>query len=219
MTDSTTRSASASIDPFHQKFDCLYDGDINACDKDCKQLGECKRRTPGKASPPSVAATGDEVWEVSSRTISCLFATEDAAKSFIATLPASVGGGMQVAKRFVLGAARSSRPMLDDLPWVLGLVNMPYTSEASGTRVVGVKIDSEAFAKWKGSDHPYMHEPIDWLRDRLTVSAIPQPVATVPAEELSQLYGLLIEERTEDAIAFIRRWVNGTDGTDAGRKA
>jgi hypothetical protein len=108
MTDSTTRSASASIDPFHQKFDCLYDGDINACDKDCKQLGECKRRTPGKASPPSVAATGDEVWEVSSRTISCLFATEDAAKSFIATLPASVGGGMQVAKRFVLGAARSS---------------------------------------------------------------------------------------------------------------
>lgn len=38
----------SSGDPFFQQFDCHYDGDINRCDKDCRQLGECKRRTTGK---------------------------------------------------------------------------------------------------------------------------------------------------------------------------
>lgn len=37
----------ASADVFAQNLDCHYDGDIDRCDKDCKHLGECKRRTTG----------------------------------------------------------------------------------------------------------------------------------------------------------------------------
>lgn len=49
-------------------FDCHYDGDINRCDKDCKQIGECKRRTTGVPSagvqtfavaPPINGQTGE----------------------------------------------------------------------------------------------------------------------------------------------------------------
>lgn len=46
-------------DVLWERFDCHYDGDINACDKDCKQLGVCKRRTSSDATsqPPSIAGS------------------------------------------------------------------------------------------------------------------------------------------------------------------
>jgi hypothetical protein len=39
-----------------QMFDCHYNGDINACDKDCKTLGACKRRT---GAPESKKMSGE----------------------------------------------------------------------------------------------------------------------------------------------------------------
>lgn len=41
------------------KFDCHYDGDINACDKNCRELGECKRRTSGVKSHAYTRAPKD----------------------------------------------------------------------------------------------------------------------------------------------------------------
>ena len=62
--------ASSDGDPFFIPFDCHYDGDINRCDKDCKQLGECKRRTTGKQQSaikettmfPKIIVNNDVVW-------------------------------------------------------------------------------------------------------------------------------------------------------------
>lgn len=45
---------SQPVDVFaSQRFDCHYDGDITRCDKDCAQIGACKRRTQDVV--PSVA--------------------------------------------------------------------------------------------------------------------------------------------------------------------
>lgn len=45
---------------FVGKFDCHYDGDINRCDKNCRELGECKRRTSGVRSSTE-AMTANQV--------------------------------------------------------------------------------------------------------------------------------------------------------------
>jgi hypothetical protein len=53
-------------DPFFREFDCHYDGDINRCDKNCKQLGVCKRRTSGPIAPSHAAPVGEQSFTVDS---------------------------------------------------------------------------------------------------------------------------------------------------------
>ena len=43
-------------DVFFRPFDCHFDGDISKCDKDCQQLGVCKRRTSTPSSTERDAA-------------------------------------------------------------------------------------------------------------------------------------------------------------------
>lgn len=48
-------AAQPFTDSLPQSFDCHYDGDIERCDKDCKQIGACKRRT--SVAHPTESAT------------------------------------------------------------------------------------------------------------------------------------------------------------------
>jgi hypothetical protein len=51
----------------------------------------------------TVSASGQtDVWELHNRTMSMLFATEEAAKAYLSTFPVSVSGGMEITRRHVL---------------------------------------------------------------------------------------------------------------------
>lgn len=90
QAQSGARSASEA-EPFAATFDCLYDGDINRCDKNCKQLGECKRRTSGVPSavmevPPVYWADEDEAKMLQSILSVVAHDMRDAARKDIKTL-------------------------------------------------------------------------------------------------------------------------------------
>ncbi len=52
---------------------------------------------------PSPSHNCSFVWAVESKTISALFATEDLAQKYVSSLPASVSGGMSMARLAVIG--------------------------------------------------------------------------------------------------------------------
>jgi hypothetical protein len=58
----------------------------------------------------TVSASGQtDVWELHNRTMSMLFATEEAAKAYLSTFPVSVSGGMEITRRHVLVGRPDSR--------------------------------------------------------------------------------------------------------------
>lgn len=59
-----------------------------------------KKVTPRSESAPSF------VWAVESKTSFALFGTEEAAKQYVSGFPASVGGGMGIAKLAVIGGQK-----------------------------------------------------------------------------------------------------------------
>src|SRR3954463_3390657 len=53
-------------------------------------------------------------------------------------------------------------------PPIISYVDMPCENSKT-ERIVGVRFDVNAWAKWLGDSHPWLHKPIEWLRSKIEI--------------------------------------------------